>query len=111
LDNACAIYEVRPYVCARIVAITPAEWCRTGHPRQHEAVHLKAQMQFEKDMPYFEPLKSDCVFSSMPFLVYSLLLEGYKALSAVPGLERLKGEIDSDPEVQAALKEAGLVDA
>ena len=109
LDNACSIYEVRPYVCARIVSITPADWCRAGHPRQREAVHLKAQMQFEKDTPYFEPVASDCVFSSMPFLVYSLLQEGYQALSAVPGLEKLKDEAEADPEVRAALRDAGLI--
>ncbi len=107
VDNACAVYEVRPYVCARIVAITPAEWCRAGHPRQREAIHLKAQMQFEKDMPYFEKITSDCVFSSMPFLVYSLLQEGYLAMSRVPGLEKLKQEAEKDPEFQAALRSAG----
>ena len=107
LDNACSIYEVRPYVCARIVAITPADWCRAGNARQREAVHLKAQMQFEKDMPYFEKITSDCVFSSMPFLVYSLLQEGYLAMSRVPGLEKLKEAADKDPEVQAALRDAG----
>ena len=106
-DNACAIYEVRPYVCARIVAVTPSEWCRPGHPRQGEAMHLKAQMQFEKDQPYFVPPASDCVFSSMPFLVYRLLYEGYDALSTVPGLEKLKDTAYADPEVQAALRDAG----
>ncbi len=108
LDNACSIYELRPYVCARIVAITPADWCSAAHPRQYEAIHLKAQMQFEKDMPYFEKVTSDCIFSSMPFLVYSLLAEGYMALSRVPGLENLKETVDNDPEVQEALKGAGL---
>jgi Fe-S-cluster containining protein len=107
-DNACAIYEVRPYVCARIVAVTPSEWCRAGHPRQTEAMHLKAQMQFEKDMPYFTPLASDCVFSSMPLLVYRLLNDGYDALITVPGLEKLKDEAYNDPEVQAALKNLGV---
>ena len=108
VDNACAIYEVRPYVCARIVAITPSEWCRAGHPRQGEAMNLKAQMQFEKDMPYFTPPVNDCVFSSMPFLVYRMLYEGYDALITVPGLEQLKDEAYNDPEVQAVLREAGL---
>ncbi len=108
VDNACTIYEVRPYVCARIVAVTPAEWCRAGHPRQTEAMHLKAQMQFEKDMPYFAPLASNCVFSSMPFLVYRLLNEGYNALSTVPSLEKLKDTAYADPEVQAALKDFGV---
>ena len=106
-DNACAIYEVRPYVCARIVAITPSEWCRAGHPRQGEAMHLKAQMQFEKDMPYFAPPASDCVFSSMPFLVYRLLNESYDALITVPGLEKLKDEACADPDVRAALRDIG----
>ena len=87
--------------------MTPCELCRAGHPRQTEAVHLKAQMQYEKDMPYFEPLASDCVFSSMPFLVYRLLREGYDALSSVPGLEKLKDEALADPEVQATLQDTG----
>jgi hypothetical protein len=107
LDNACSIYQVRPFVCARIVAVTPSEWCRAGHPRQGEAQHLKAQIEFEKDMPYFVPPANECVFSSMPFLVYRLLYEGYDALAAVPGLEKLKEQAYNDPEVQAALREAG----
>ena len=72
--------------------MTPSEWCRAGHPRQGEAQHLRAQIEFEKDMPYFVPLTNECVFSSMPFLVYRLLNEGYDALVAVPGLEKLKEE-------------------
>ncbi len=107
-ENACSIYGVRPYVCARIVALTPPEWCRAGHPRQHESVHLKAQMQVEKDMPYFSPLANNCTFSSMPFLVYRLLYEGYDALSSVPGLEKLRDSAYSDPEVRATLKGIGV---
>jgi Fe-S-cluster containining protein len=106
-NNACSIYEIRPYVCARIVAVTPSEWCRAGHPRQSEALHLKAQVQFEKDMPYFEPPASDCIFSSMPFLVHRLLQEGYEALSSVPGLEKLKEEAYQDPDVQTTLRNLG----
>ena len=104
LDNACAIYETRPYVCARVIAVTPSDWCRAGHPRQAEALLFKAQVQFEKDMPYFIPLASDCVFSSMPFMVYRLLREGYDALETVPGLEKIKNTVFSDPEVQAEIK-------
>ena len=70
-------------------------------------MHLKAQMQFENDMPYFTPPASDCVFSSMPFLVYRLLNEGYDALATVPGLEKIKDEAYADPEVKAALREIG----
>ncbi len=108
LDNdACSIYEVRPYVCARLAAVTPSEWCKAGHPRQHEAMNLKAQVQFEKDMPYFETPASDCIFSSMTFFVWRILNEGYGALSAVPGLSGFKQKAYSDTEVQAALREMG----
>jgi Fe-S-cluster containining protein len=106
-SDACGIYEVRPFVCARLAAVTPSEWCRAGHPNQKEAVNLKAQIQFEQDMPYFEKVASACVFSSMPFLVWRILNDGYGALSTVPGLGDLKKKAYSDTEVQAALREMG----
>jgi hypothetical protein len=108
LEGACSIYEVRPYVCARIVSVTPADWCRSGHPRQKEAMHLKAQMQFENDMPYFELPGGECVYSSLPFLVWRILNEGYDALRSVPGMSTIKDKAYNDPEVQEALRDLGV---
>jgi len=108
VDGACSIYEVRPYVCARLAAVTPAEWCQPGHPRQGEVEHFKAEIHLDKDMPYFMQPKGDCVFSCMPFLVYRILEEGYDVLSSVPGLENLKKAALSDPEIQSALSRASF---
>ncbi len=104
VGGACSIYEVRPYVCAGVVATTPAEWCEASHPRNSEAVHYRASVRWPQDMPYFARPKSNEIFASMPFLVYDILRRGYAALAAVPGLERLAEQAMSDPEVLAALR-------
>ncbi|MCL2679176.1 MAG: YkgJ family cysteine cluster protein [Dehalococcoidia bacterium] len=107
--DACSIYPVRPYVCASIVSLTPAEWCWVGHPRYAEVFLLKAQLNYDKDMPYFEKTSSVSIFSSMPFLVWRILNSGYDALSDVPGLGHLKSQAYAHPEVQAALREMNAV--
>ncbi len=88
-DGACAIYEVRPYVCAGVVATTPPEWCNSSSPNLGQAQELKYNFQAETDMPYFAGPASNYVYATMPFLVYRLLVEGYAALACVPGLAKL----------------------
>ena len=103
VDGACSIYEVRPFVCAAVVATTPPGWCQPSHPRHAEAVFFKTVMKSGCDMPYFALPRGKDVFASMPSLVYNILCDGYAALAAVPGLENLESQAMSDPEVRAIL--------
>jgi hypothetical protein len=90
IEGSCSIYEVRPFVCAGVVATTPREWCNSSHPRLEDVQNVKVSFQLETDMPYFASPEGSYYYSSMPFLVYRLLEEGYGALASVPGLEKLK---------------------
>jgi len=102
-SDACSIYEVRPYVCAGVVSVSPAEWCAASHPRRKEALYLKTSLETDGRPPYFTLPAASEVISSMPSLVYSILHDGYSFLATVPGLEGLKNRVAADPEVQSAL--------
>ena len=108
-EGACSIYEVRPYVCAGLVATTPQEWCNPAHPNSSQGASYKVSLKASTDMPYFAQAKSNVIFSSLPFLVHRILEEGYDALSAVPGLEGLKELAFRDPEVRVVLADMRLV--
>ena len=83
IEGACSIYEVRPYVCANYFSVSPPEWCQPSHPSTRQAIHMKIGLQLGNDLPYFALPKGDRIISSMPFLVYRILEEGYAALSSV----------------------------
>jgi hypothetical protein len=102
-SGSCDIYGVRPYVCARVVAATPPEWCSPGHPRHAEALHFKAPPQ-KGEPVYFALSGKSVVFASMPSLVFDLLHDGFGALAGVPGMERLRDEHLRDPEVIKAIR-------
>jgi Fe-S-cluster containining protein len=102
-EGACTIYEVRPYVCAGVVATTPVEWCAPGHPRHAEASYYKTSVRSVTDMPYFVPLQTGGIDSSLPLMVYNILRGGYSALATIPGLEKLKNEALNDNEVRRIL--------
>ena len=102
-DSACSIYEVRPYVCAAVVAVSPSEWCAANHPRHAEASYLKSSIQTDDRPAYLTlPAERD-VLAPMPSLIYNLLHDGYALLDTVPGLEGIKNAALGDPEVQTIL--------
>ena len=103
-DGTCSIYEVRPYVCAGVVSVSPPEWCRLSHTEHGRMNYIKTDIPFEKDMPYFVKPKGGVFFGSLPLLVSDILTGGYATLSSVPGLEGLQQAALGDPEVIAALK-------
>jgi Fe-S-cluster containining protein len=90
LEGACSIYQVRPYVCAGAGAVTPGEWCEVTHPQHNKAKYVKVPAITEPDMPYFLKHEGQEIISSMPFLVYRILTEGYDVLAEIPGLEWLR---------------------
>jgi hypothetical protein len=106
-EGACSIYEVRPFLCAGVVATTPSEWCLSDHPRHGEVELLKAEARFENDRPYFLQTKNAVSYGCMAFMVHTLLQGGYATLSTIPGLEGLKDEVYQDPEVRSVLLKTG----
>ena len=104
VDNACSIYEVRPYVCSGVVSVSPADWCQPSHPEHNSMKYLKNSMRLDKDMPYFVRPDSGVFFGNMPLFVNDILAEGYAALSAIPGLQSLQGLAFSDAEVLAEIR-------
>ena len=106
-DGSCSIYEVRPYVCAGVMSISPPDWCWPEHPSHQDMAFVKASIDMQQDMPYFVPAAQKAVFASMPFLVYRILENGWDVLASVPGLEKLKEEAFNDPGMRAALRDAG----
>jgi hypothetical protein len=103
-DNACSIYEVRPYVCAGVVSISPAEWCRSSHPDHRRMKYMKTEIKHEKDMPYFIRPRGGLLFANMPQLVMDILDGGYASLAAIPGLEGIQQQINLDPEVLSIIR-------
>ncbi len=105
--GSCSIYEARPLVCARVISCSPADWCRPTHPDHNKVEYLKAKPR--PSMPYLKRPEYKMIYSSMPFLVYRLLAEGYGALFSLPGLENLKDEALADLEMLAVLRDSGLL--
>ena len=92
-ENACSIYEVRPFVCAAVAASTPPDWCSVDSESVGRAKHFKLEFNLENEMPYFMPTRSPIVFGCMPELVHNILSGGYCFLADVAGLgeqQRLK---------------------
>jgi len=85
IERACSIYEVRPYICANYFSISPPEWCQALHPSSRQAVHMKIGLNLGRDMPYFALPEGSRIVSSMPFLVYRILVEGYDVLTEITG--------------------------
>lgn len=89
-DGGCSIYEVRPFVCARLAATTPPEDCQWEDPAANRAKYRRWGFKVESDMPYFIPPVETVVSGSAPELVYRILEGGYSFLAGIPGLERLR---------------------
>ena len=102
--GACSIYEVRPYVCAALVATTPPEWCRSQHPEHPQARYLKAAPPFEHDVPYFAGPRVQSSLSSLPAVVNELLINGYGFICSLPWLAGLKRQMATDSVMQKALR-------
>ena len=90
LDNACSIYEVRPFVCAGVVAVTPAEKCLWGVSGINKGEYHRLGFDLEKEMPYFVRPRNPILFGCLPELVHCLLEEGYSFLAGIEGLEELR---------------------
>jgi Fe-S-cluster containining protein len=82
--GSCGIYEVRPYVCAGLIATTPREWCRFDHPEQDRAELLKAEVFLDEDRPYLDNPLAKTLLSNLPALINALLCRGWEFLEKLP---------------------------
>jgi Fe-S-cluster containining protein len=112
LDNGlCSIYEVRPYMCVAVIAVSPPEWCDLQHP--NEPVIYKAMpIEVRNDYSFYYRNLERFVITNMPIAVYEILKNGTYYLSAgkVPTLKDLDYEFLTDPEVVAILRRHGVLD-
>jgi Fe-S-cluster containining protein len=89
IDNVCSIYEVRPFVCAGVVAVTPTEMCTFHIAGINQAKYHRIDFNLVQEMPYFIPSRIPIVFGCMPELIHRLLAQGYSFLASIEGLEEL----------------------
>lgn len=100
-DSKCLIYEVRPYVCANLVATTPAEWCDPANPNWDKR---RIKLWFPEssiELPFYYEIANNIEVVVMPLAVYGILKNGFLYLSMLTGSDSLGTEAVNDPEVQA----------
>ncbi len=107
-DGLCSIYEVRPYVCAGVVSVSPPERCAPGRRERNESLLYKADFQPQNDLPYFMATACAINFGCMPELVHRILTHGYAFLATIEGLEGIRDIVAGDPEVRATLGMMGM---
>lgn len=97
IENACSIYEVRPFACGGVVAVTPPELCSLGNSGVNPARYLKIEINLDEEMPYFARTLNPILIGSLPELVHVLLVQGYSFLSCIEGLEEFRHSIPGQP--------------
>lgn len=102
IDEACSIYEVRPWTCASYFATTPGEWCNPLNP-QKAKVYLDT-FEGDVELPFWDKRIQGLLYLPMQIGVYEILKNGFVYLSTIPGLESLRHEIVDDPEIRPILE-------
>jgi len=98
-DQSCSIYEVRPWACLSVFAVTPSEWCNPAN--SHEPKVYRTMFPSNIELPFYDKRASlTSPSNNMPDTVYRILIGGLKFLSEVPGLESLFQEALNDDEVK-----------
>jgi Fe-S-cluster containining protein len=93
-DNACSIYEVRPFTCAALIATTPAEYCDLRNHKR--AKHYMTSTPCKSDTSFYFSHLYESVLAFMPLVVQGILENGYRLLALIPGLEGLEETHCSD---------------
>ncbi len=106
IDNACAIYEVRPFTCAALIATTPPACCHPASPQPAQPYVTSTPAMFESSF-YYGHIEG-AILAFMPLVVYGILRDGYHLLAQIPGLEGLAEAALDDPEVKAILAQHDL---
>jgi len=104
-DSKCLIYEVRPLVCANLVATTPAEWCNPTNPNwiQRKFGLLSLGSSAIK-VPFYYEIPPNIEIASMPFAVAGILKGGFGFLSKLAGSDSLYAEAMNAPEIKATIE-------
>lgn len=101
-DGKCLIYEVRPLVCANLVATTPAEWCNPINPnwsrRKFDLLPLGSSAI---NVPFYYEFPPNIEIVAMPFVIFGILKGGFRYLSELTGSASLEAEVMNDPETKA----------
>jgi Fe-S-cluster containining protein len=101
-DDACSIYPVRPFVCAGLVATSPAEYCAPGAP-DARADYCRVTIRRAVNMPYFLKKEEHEAFGILPAMVHRLLAQGYGALEELTANQGIFQKAADDPEVKDIL--------
>ena len=78
IGGACSIYEVRPFACVNVVAVTPSEWCNLNHPQYINVKYYSSELLLKKEPAFSKPTTVNSISSSMPSGVNDVLTEGFR---------------------------------
>ena len=102
LDNGiCAIYQVRPFVCASQIVVSPPDHCKPSRPET--PVLLLGALNPDLSPPYFRGPKKNVIFSPAALMVHGIIEGGYLYLNDLPGLAGLESEAFNDPQIRALI--------
>lgn len=105
LDNdACSIYEVRPFVCAGLIVTTPPEWCDPKHPNHSKRKRYIIEQSVLADRTFYWKNLEKPIWSFMPIMVYDILERGLKGMPGIAGMGDLLPRFAFDADVQAVIK-------
>jgi len=103
-DSKCLIYEVRPLVCANLVATTPAEWCNPTNPNWgRRRTDLETGVS-TSELPFYYEISTHIEAVVMPLAVYGILKGAFRYLSMLTGSDSLEAEVMNDPETKATIQ-------
>lgn len=93
-NDACSIYEVRPWVCVNLFATSKCD----SSSKEQKTLLLDLPATIEQ--PYWDERIEVIYQDLMPNMVYKMLIGGFRFLTQIPGLENIFKEYISDPEVR-----------
>ncbi len=102
-DDACSIYEIRPFVCAGLIVTTPPEWCDPKHPKHNKRKRYIIQQSTLADCSFYWKNLDKPVWSFMPIMVHDILEYGLKGIPGISGMGDLLSRYAFDPDVQAVI--------
>ena len=103
-DDACSIYEVRPFVCAGLIVTTPAEWCDPNHPKHNKRKRYIISDSALADRTFYWKNLDRPVWSFMPVMVYDILEQGVKGIPGISRMGDLLSRYIYDPDVQNVMR-------
>jgi hypothetical protein len=98
VNRACAIYEVRPVVCASEISTDPASYCDPTGPHKPTIQGLAVSSD-SFDISFWDKRLSVIYEDILPNIIFNTLVGGIKYLSKIPGLEKLYLDFCNDPEL------------